>query len=366
MKRRSAPTANRKSLIVLALACVAVLAAACAPPPSLGSITTQSPRQPEWPVVRDPFIINDGFWYFVLGSSNSTMHVPMHDGVTNLATVYGNPVAWSSHLRDAMPTRPAWALDDAISSPTIAKFGSTYVMFFSAKRLNAPDSTHPVCIGRATSTLPQGPYVPESRPYSCGLDGLHGASDPSIFIGPTGSALLYAVFGGPTVNEDSAIYAMILRTDGDNARDANGFAGYWGYPILVPKFSSETFLGKPSVIYDSITNTYLMTFSIGTPDTASRSTGIARCALATGLCTHSINPWLDSGGSPARTGVSDLSFFNAIDGAHKAVYASFASGQEGITNYAPDTTPPAAPIAHHYRAASVSSVTLGTSPTLGP
>jgi hypothetical protein len=347
-------------LVASALACLAGLVAACAPPPSLGNISTQSPRQPSWPVVRDPFILNDGFYYYVLGSSSSTMHVPMHDGISNLNSVYSIPVVWLSHVRDAMPTRPAWALDDEISSPAISKFGSTYVMFFSARRANAPDVTHPECIGRAISTLPRGPYVPESEPYSCGLNGQSGASDPTIFISPSGAALLYAVFGRATASGDSAIYVMLLQPDGDNARDTNGLAGYWVFPILAPQFSSETFFGKPSVVYDSITNTYLMTFSIGAPDTASRATGIARCALPTGLCVHSPSPWLGppNGSAPARTGVSDLSFFDDVDGAHKAVYASFAIGDEGATN---DITTP-----HHYRAASVASVTVGPTPTLEP
>ena len=359
---------------MLTLVCVAGLVASCAPPPPLGTFNTQTPQQPKWPVVRDPFVVNDGFWYYVMGSSNPTMHVPTHQ-VPDLTNVYPVASSWNSNLTDAMPSQPAWAIDDVVTSPTVAKFGSTYVMFFTATRINAPDTNHPQCIGRAEADLPQGPYIPESNPYSCGLDGLHGASDPSIFIGPSGAALLYATFGGATVNDDPGIYVMLLRSDGDNARDGNGLAGYWGFPILLPKFAFETFLGKPAVIYDSSTHTYLLTFSVGTPDTASRATAIARCSLPTGLCVHSVNLWLASGGAsgllPNRLGVSDLSFFNTIEGVHKAVYASFAgptppAGVEdpnyspGIVNYTAT-----APF-HHYRAASVSTVSGGTTPTLGP
>ncbi len=103
------------------------------------------------------------------------------------------------------------------------------------------------------------------------------------------------------------------------------------------------------MIYDASTNTYLLSYSAGNWASASYSTGLARCSTPTGLCvSNPAGPWLAS--SNGRTGVGGLDFFAAADGSPKAVYASFAAGQEGPTMR---------------RYGTVASVSLGNSPSLG-
>jgi Glycosyl hydrolases family 43 len=336
---------KRRVAAGIVVAVLAIVVAACAPPPPLGTVNQQTPQGPIWPVLADPSVLTANGQYYVFGSNTDAMHVPLHI-VTSLTQTYTIP-EWDAIVHDAMPSLPSWAVNNAVWAPSVARFGSTYVMFFAANRVNAPDPANTQCIGRATSAVPQGPYTPEATPYSCGIEGVGGALDPQIFIGPHGNGVLYAAFS----NTEKPIYLMLLDANGNNQRGPNGLAGYWPFPVLGKKYGWEgAFIENPAMVYDASTKSYVVAYSAGDWASGSYSTGLARCSLPSGLCAQSATgPWLASGNG--RTGTGGLSFFTAVDGSLKAVYASFTGNNIG-------------PFA--IRGGTVASVSLGDAPTLGP
>ena len=332
---------RRITALLATVAVLAIVATACKPPPPLGTVTGHAAAAPQWPNLADPFVMADGGHYYVYGS-NTFVRVPVQQ-VDSLTQVVDDNT-WFFQTRNAMPSRPAWAANDTLWAPTVAHVPSGYVMFFAAHRSDPPDPANDTCIGRATSSSPLGPFVPEAAPFSCGLGGTGGALDPDLFQAPDGNWYLYAAFG----NTESPIYAFLLDGNADAGRDAYGTAGFWPFPVLAKHFPWEgRFIENPSMAYDAASGTYLLSYSAGDWWTAGYSTGLARCSTPVGLCTSSPNgPWLASGNG--RTGVGGLSFFRAFDGSLKAVYASFTAGQEG-----------------GQRAGTVASVSGGSAPELG-
>ncbi len=334
-----------RAAVAAVVAVFAIVVAACAPAPPLGTVNLQTPQAPIWPVLADPSVLTANSQYYVFGSNTDTMHVPLHV-VTSLTQTY-TISEWDAIAHDAMPSLPSWAVNNSVWAPTVARFGGTYVMFFAANRVNAPQPANAQCIGRATSAVPQGPYTPEGTPYSCGIEGVGGALDPQIFIGPNGNGVLYAAFS----DTEKPIHLMLLDANGNNERGPNGLAGYWPFPPFGKKYGWEgAFMENPAVVYDASTKTYVIAYSAGDWASGSYSTGLARCALLSGLCAQSAaGPWLASGNG--RTGTGGLSFFTALDGSLKAVYASFTG--ENIGPFA-------------IRGGTVASVTLGNTPALSP
>ncbi len=344
MRRQPRASTRRRRITALlaAVAAVAIVATGCKPPPPLGSVGSQSAAAPQWgPNLGDPFVMPDGGHYYVYGS-NTTYRVPVNQ-VDSLTQVVGaNP--WFFGQKNAMPSRPAWAVNDVIWAPTVAHLPSGYVMFFAAHRINPPDPNNDTCIGRATSSSPLGPFVAEPYPFSCGLGGTGGALDPNLFQAPDGNWYLYAAFG----NTESPIYVFTLDGNADAWRDGNGAAGFFPFAVYGKHFPWEgRFIENPSMTYDSATGTYLLSYSAGDWWTAGYSTGLARCSTPVGLCVGNGNgPWLASGNG--RTGTGGLSFFTAFDGSTKAVYASYPAGGEG-----------------GQRAGTVAGVSGGWTPSLG-
>jgi hypothetical protein len=320
------------------------LVAACEPAPPLGTLVQQTPQTPTLPIIGDPSVLPVGSTYYVFGSSTDKLHVPVRR-VTDLSQSL-SVSQWDAVTSEALPTRPSWAATDVVWAPTVRQLGNTYVMFFAANRIGARDPANPQCIGRATATNPQGPYVSEAQPFSCGLDGYRGALDPELFVAPTGDVYLYAAFS----DTESPLNVIALDHAGDAPRTgALGLAGYWPLPVLGKHFAWEgRFIENPSMMFDSATNTYLLSYSAGDWWTPGYTTGLARCSTPVGLCnSNPAGPWLASGNG--RTGTGGLSFFTAFDGTTKAIYASFTAGHEGTTQW---------------RAGSVVTVVGGNAPAL--
>jgi Glycosyl hydrolases family 43 len=344
--RRSERTAHPRRRVLAGglLLALAMAAAACQPPPSLGVVARQTPAAPQWPLLGDPAVLYANGHYYVFSSNTSSNRLPVHvvDSLTQTYSIQG----WDSIVQEAMPQPPAWAADNVLWAPTVAHIGSTYVLFFAANRVNPPDPNNRQCIGRATASSPTGPYTAEPFPFSCGLGGTGGALDPSLFQAPDGKWFLDAAFG----STESPIYVVGLDDSANAARNPFGMVDFWPYPLLGKHFPWEgRFIENPSMTYDASTNTYLLAYSAGDWWTASYSTGLARCSAPLGMCvSNAAGPWLASGNG--RTGVGGLSFFAGADGSTNAAYASFAAGQEG-------------PSQRRYGTAA--GVTLGSAPSLG-
>jgi beta-xylosidase len=234
--------------------------------------------------------------------------------ITDLDRTYSQDDLYRMTL-DAMPDQPSWAASPEIWAPTVAKMGSQYVMFFAAHRGGAPSPADDQCVGRALATSPTGPFVPQGIPVSCGVDGVHGALDPSLFIGPDGSAHLLVAMGGSATN----IWTYPL--------DGNGNVTGPAVALLTRSQPWEnTFEENPSMIYDG--SAYLLAYSNGDWQQESYNTGIARCASPNGPCTSRPDgPWLATTGD--RSGPGGLSFFVGADGQARVAFESYHTGDVG-------------------------------------
>lgn len=332
-------------VVATVMALGAFVAGACEPAPPLGTVVQHSATSPNWGRGGDPFVMLDGSTYYVF-SSNTNMRLPITP-VTDLNATYTEQAFYAASV-EGMPSKPSWATGEILWAPTVVHAPGRYVLWFAANRYNPPDPANKQCIGRAFAFSPAGPYIPEQTPFSCGIDGIHGALDPNVFVEPSGAMWLYAAFG----DTNQPIHAIPLDQFGDPAnRRSDGTAEHWPFPVLGINHAWEgRFIENASMIFDPSTDTYLMSYSAGDWYTAGYSTGLARCASPVGMCSTSPDgPWLAS--SSTRSGPGGLSFFTGADGTPKAVYASFAAGAEGQSEARFFTTV---------------SVTLGDTPVITP
>ena len=321
------------------------------PAPAPATVTTQAVSAVKWPDLSDPAVMTDGGAYYVFGSNTNVRNIPVRT-VTDLTRTYTSS-GWEQATAEAMPTRPAWALQNerTLWAPTVAKLAPNfYVMYFAANRPNAPQPANPQCIGRAFASLPQGPYTPDAAPFTCGIDGTGGALDPEYFRDPvTNTSYLLAAFSDTSFS----IHVIPLDTWGTAIQQSDAAP-----PRLIELrralVGKQTppepgFIENPSMVYDAATATYLLAYSFGDWWTANYSTGVVRCTSPVGPSSlQSTIPWLVSGNT--RTGPGGLDFFPGLDGSTRAVYASWPAGSENKAGY--------------WRAGSLATVTTGMTPTL--
>jgi beta-xylosidase len=126
----------------------------------------------------DPFLLlaDDHYYLYTSGAPfTNRLNVP----VTS-STDFDH---WSPVL-DVLPTLPAWATAGFTWSPDVHRFGSTYVLYFSALDTSLNDE----CIGDATSSSPIGPFNAYSAtPFICQSD-LSGSIDPRVFTDSSGTS----------------------------------------------------------------------------------------------------------------------------------------------------------------------------------
>lgn len=272
------------------------------PPTTLGS--------PNVANLADPSVFVEGGVTYVYGTTNYRK-VP----VVKLSSPDGT--AGDFAATDAMPTKPAWAMTTEIWAPTVNKVGGRYVMFFAAHRSGAPNPNADQCVGRAVATSPLGPFTPDAGPVTCGADGVNGALDPSLFIGPDGEPTLLVAMGGSNTN----LFSISL----DANADVDG-------PIVAllkrEQPWQDWFLENPAMIWDG--QQYLLAYSAGRWDSANYMTGVARCATPAGPCTDQPSgPWLASIGD--RVGPGGLEFFVGPDGAARVAFHTYPAGNLAST-----------------------------------
>jgi len=275
-------------------------------PDTLGSPTIDN--------AADNFVLVDGSTYYMFSTRNFR-RVPVRVLSDIDTPAPANNREYYAQTAEAMPTAVPWASRDEIWAPTVAKLAGRYVMFFASERKNPPDPNNADCVGRAFSDSPAGPYVPEAQPVSCGYDGIHGALDPNVFVGPDGSVTLHLAFGGSPDN----IWGISLDAAGNPAAPPKKM-------LTRMQPWEDWFLENPAMIWDG-TN-YVLAYSAGRWYSGAYMTGIARCATPTGPCNSSPNgPWLSSLGG--RDGPGGLSFFVGTDGQARVVYHTYAGGTTG-------------------------------------
>ncbi|HBK46057.1 MAG TPA: glycosyl hydrolase family 43 [Xanthomonadaceae bacterium] len=291
----------------LAIAVAGLAAAACTVQAGKGGgvpIDTAPALDEEF---ADPFVlpIEDGS--LVAFATNRTeadgrrTHVPMsrsRDGKD-----------WTAPA-EVMPTAPRWARTQRpdIWAPEAARIGDRYVLFFSARHAtrSRPDGLT-LCIGAAVAERPEGPYLPQPEPLTCG--GAHGVIDASPVreVDASGRERLWLLYktDGNCCGTQTTFIAQRLRTDGlALLGPPHAVAGLrndrpWeGKVIEAPQMVREH--GRLWLFYAG--NDY---------GGAAYATGYARCESILGPCRDAAeNPILHSRrGDPALVGPGHQSVF---------------------------------------------------------
>lgn len=281
----------------------------------LGPVTKLSRIEAvRFPETSDPSVVRVGSTYYVYGSNNH-LRAPVFV-TTDIDRAYTLSQK-NARTHEGMPTKPAWAASSTqLWAPTVGRFGSRWVMYFSADRRNPPQPHNPQCIGRAWASSPAGPFVPEAGPWHCGIGGVGGALDPELFTDATGRRYLLVAFG----DTESPLHTIPLDSRGGAAGPPSVLLGRqhpWEYH----------FIEQPAMVWDPVRRNYVLTYSAGRWYEAGYSIGIARCATPTGPCfSDPSGPWVRS--SNGRSGPGAMSFFHDTDGATRAIFASFRAGSE--------------------------------------
>jgi len=195
------------------LALLLVLGTGCTPSSDATSAATTNERAAVVPKLDvnfpDPFIlpVANGLVAYASGNDIPTSHSP--DGIT-----------WSAP-RATMPTLPAWVMHDhpSVWAPEAIRIHEHYVLYFSARH---PTRTRPsnypwpdsnvLCIGAAVADAPDGPFIPQPEPLTCG--GAHGVIDVSPFRDDDGSLWLYVKTDGNCCGVPTEVQVVTLRADG--------------------------------------------------------------------------------------------------------------------------------------------------------
>lgn len=283
------------SLTVLALAAVSPALAATPMPVPVPVLDADFP---------DPFVlpVDDGL---VAYATNGR-----HDGKTLNVQMSrsADGVHWSTPA-NAMPRAPRWANRSSpdIWAPEVIKIGASYVMYFSARHAvrQRPDGLT-LCVGVAVADKPEGPFVADAKPLTCG--GELGVIDASPFR--DGDDLwLYVKTDGNCCGVPIGIIAQHLTPDGRQLT---------GQPALVAGLTNDKpweggVIEAPEMVRHD--GGYVMFYAANDYGSDAYATGYAVCDTPVGPCRDAgENPILKSqAGDPPLFGPGHEGFFRFHD-----------------------------------------------------
>jgi hypothetical protein len=231
-------------------------------PTAPGTVITSGADQP------DPFMtVQDNRYYLFTSQDAVPANVPVRSGTT---------IGQWGPMKDALPDLPPWAESGNTWAPDVHKFGSHFILFFTAE-VRDP-SAHIECIGNAISTRVDGPYISAPAPLICQL-AQGGSIDPRTFIDGRGTPYLLwksdenANVGG---TQPTNIYSQRLTADGEHLV---------GQPsrIFGP---DEAWQGRiveaPDMVL--VRGSYDLFYSGGWFNQPSYAIGVAHCAGPLGPC----------------------------------------------------------------------------------
>lgn len=210
---------------------------------------------------------------------------------------------WSAPV-ESMPQLPRWVNSGGpdIWAPEVMKIGDKYVMYFSGRHKTRmrPDGLT-LCVGAAVSDTPEGPFVPQSAPLTCG--GELGVIDASPFRDDDGSLWLYVKTDGNCCGVKIGIIAQRLTDDGQALA---------GQPALVEGVTNDqpweggVVEGEQMIKHDG---QYYMVYAANDYGSDTYATGYAVCQGPVGPCQDAPeNPILKS--QPGLIGPGHQSVFD--------------------------------------------------------
>jgi hypothetical protein len=287
----------------------------------------------------DPFALRTPSDLYIYASNTETTqyaagaHVP----VIQLAQDSGFK---GQYLGDALPTLPKWTVTGFQWAPSVwTRPDGTYVLYYSTPATiplgclaKAPPSgcvkttngeSSAMCISRATSAGPGGPFTDDSSSaFVCPL-AQGGAIDPSVFVAPDGTPWLLWKSDGDCCNLPTTLYSQQLSSDGlSTVGPAHRLIG-------ASQFWEGNLVEGPSMVEND--NTFWLFYSANLWGTDNYGIGVARCSTVVGPCTKPLDhAWLSSAvsGGQSDPGPGGQEFFQ-VGGLIWMVHHGLAPGQIG-------------------------------------
>jgi len=281
---------------------------------------------PDPDVVHDPSGGTGGEYY---AFSTGTSLAGYLQALCDAGSAAGAPgVGWAPcpgtvHGASALPDPPSWQQLGTQNAPGVYRWGTTWIMFYTAAQYSHRGNTGFNCLSVATSTYlnPQDPAFTDTStgPLLCDA-GLGGAIDPMPFVDPA----------------DGRPYLVWKSNDGGSGQPAR----LWSQS-LGP--DGRTLVGQPNLlqVQDTVRNpfestienpqlveaggAYFLLFSAGTWNSSSYGEAAARCNGPTGPCDEPVGgPFLSSYGDAQGPGGGML--FQDTAGRWDLAYAAWPAG----------------------------------------
>ena len=210
--------------LALVAVAVAVLASACLPAASNGNTTgavlvnvgSKGNRPIDFP---DPFITKFGNTYYGYSTSSNIAAVQIIKSTDAVNWKWvGDAFVGPTSYFGATSTGSGWGVVNGnVWAPGVVErpdnpSGSRYVLYYTAKSLVSP-SAGLMCIGRATSVSPEGPFVDTAtQPMVCTPER-GGSIDPNPIVVDGQVYLLWQSFG-KAPSEPTRLWSTPLSADG--------------------------------------------------------------------------------------------------------------------------------------------------------
>src|SRR5579864_6598829 len=247
----------------------------------------------------DPAVIWDPgtqlYWAY------STQHA-----ATNVPTMSSKDLANWSPIADALPALPAWAAPGHTWAPSVARFGSTWVLWYTTRHAYSGRQ----CLSVATASAPNGPYVDKSSGPTVCQFGNGGSIDGNIFFNGGQGYLLWK-------SDDNSI-GNITHLWGATL-DASGTVV--GSPTLL--LTEDAPWQAPAIEGPTMVasrGTYYLFYGASNWSSTSAGIGYATCSGPLGPCRDRTiwGPWLGSYGT--ALGPSGPDVFSDASGATRLAY----------------------------------------------
>lgn len=216
-------------------------------------------------------------------------------GLSKVPTLRSDDLLSWERVGDALTQVPAWSDCCHVWGPSALARTTSYVLYYTTRHA----ATGLQCISRATSPLPQGPYLDSSdQPLVCQTER-GGSIDPSPFVAPDGRVYLLWKSEGTLHGEPTRLWSQELRSDGlelvGPRRELLHRSLPWEFPIIE---------GPAMALVDG---RFHLLYSGNRWETSDYAVGHAVCASPLGPCQRSSStPILTSRPGAAGPGGQDV------------------------------------------------------------